>query len=134
MLLPVYKEFGSGVHWVRDVTRGGLFTILNEAVDGSRLDVEVSEREIPVDPEVRSVCDLLGLDPFYLANEGKVVLIVDCRIADFVTERLRKHRCGREAAVIGHIVKGDGKVYVETVAGGSRLADSLLDDPVPRIC
>jgi len=134
MLLPVYKEFGSGVHWVRDVTRGGLFTILNEAVDDSRLDVEVSEREIPVDPEVRSVCELLGLDPFYLANEGKVVLIVDCRIADLVIGRLKAHRYGKDSAVIGRVKKGDGKVYVETVTGGSRLADSLLDDPVPRIC
>lgn len=134
LLLPIYARFGSKIHWVRDVTRGGLFTILNEAISGSRFEIEVSERSIPVNPEVRSVCELLGLDPFYLANEGKVVLIVDCRIADLVIQRLRMHRYGRNAAIIGRVEKGDGKVYVETVTGGLRIADSLLDDPVPRIC
>jgi hydrogenase expression/formation protein HypE len=106
----------------------------NEAIAGSRLEIEVDERSIPVNPEVRSICELLGLDPFYLANEGKAVLIVDCRIADLVIGRLKAHRYGKDAAVIGRVKKGDGKVYVETVTGGLRLADSLLDDPVPRIC
>lgn len=134
MLLPIYKEFGSRVHWVRDVTRGGLFTILNEAIARSRLELEVREASIPVDPEVGSVCELLGLDPFYLANEGKVVLIVDHGIADLVIERLKEHSHGKKAAIIGRVKKGDGRVYVETPTGGLRIADSLLDDPVPRIC
>jgi hydrogenase expression/formation protein HypE len=134
MLLPIFKEFGSRVHWVRDVTRGGLFTILNEAIDRSKYEIDVRETDIPVDPEVRSICDLLGLDPFYLANEGKVALIVDCEIANLVIERLKKHRYGKKAAIIGTVKRGDGRVYVETPTGGLRIADSLLDDPVPRIC
>jgi hydrogenase expression/formation protein HypE len=134
MLLPVFEEFGEGVRWARDVTRGGLFTILNEGVEGRDMEIIVRENDIPVSFEVKSVCELLGLDPFYLANEGKVALVVDPEIADVILERLRGHEFGRNAAIIGSVRKGDGRVYVETPTGGLRIADSLLEDPVPRIC
>ena len=134
MLLPLYEEFGRGIHWVRDVTRGGLFTILNEAITNRKIEMVVDESAIPVDQEVQSICDILGLDPFYLANEGKVVMVVSSKIAEGVVKRLRKHERGRDAAVIGHLRHGDGHVYIETVTGGLRIAEPLLDDPVPRIC
>jgi hydrogenase expression/formation protein HypE len=134
MLLPLYEEYGRGIRWVRDVTRGGLFTILNEGITNRKNEMIIKESDIPVDHEVQSICDILGLDPFYLANEGKVVMVVDSRIAGGVVKRLQKHRLGRNAAIIGHIRRGDGHVYIETVTGGLRIAEPLLDDPVPRIC
>jgi hydrogenase expression/formation protein HypE len=134
MLLPLFKEFGSDIHWARDITRGGLFTILNEAVAGTGYEIRVREREIPVDPEVKSVCEVLGLDPFYLANEGKVLLSVDPGVAESVVRVLRRHPYGRNASIIGSVSRGTGQVYLETTTGGLRIADSLLDDPVPRIC
>ena len=134
MLLPLFEEFGEKVRWARDVTRGGLFTILNEAVNGLRLDIVVDEPGIPVDPEVGSVCELLGLDPFYLANEGKVALVVDPGVGEAIVDALRGKEHGRRAALIGRLRKGDGRVYVRTRAGGLRIADSMYEDPVPRIC
>lgn len=134
MLVPIYEEFGDQIHWARDITRGGLFTILNEAITNRSLEIVVKESSIPVNPEVKSVCELLGLDPYYLANEGKVVLVVDPKIETDIIERLKKNEHGKNATVIGNAKKGDGRVYVETVTGGLRIADSLLEDPVPRIC
>lgn len=134
MLLPLYEEYGREIRWVRDVTRGGLFTILNEGMTRRNIEMVVSESTIPVDREVQSICDILGLDPFYLANEGKVAMVVSSKIAEGVIKRLRKHEHGRDAAIIGKVRKGDGHVYVETVTGGLRIAEPLLDDPVPRIC
>jgi hydrogenase expression/formation protein HypE len=134
MLLPVYEKFGDKVHWARDVTRGGLFTILNEGITDRNLEIVVRENDVPLNPEVKSVCELLGLDPFYLANEGKIALVVDSEVAVTVVDLLRAHEHGRNATVIGKVRKGDGKVYVETPTGGLRIADSLLEDPVPRIC
>lgn len=134
MLAPLYEKFGDGIRWVRDVTRGGLFTILNEAIEGNKMEIVVNEKNVPLNPEVKSLCELLGLDPHYLANEGKVVIVVGPKIANDVVKHLKSHENGRDAAIIGKVRKGDGKVYVETVTGGLRIADSLLDDPVPRIC
>jgi len=134
MLIPIYEEFGDRIHWARDVTRGGLFTILNEGIGNRNLEIIVKENDIPLNPEVKSICELLGLDPFYLANEGKVALIVDSKIAPDVVQRLKGHEYGKNAAIIGKLRKGDNKVYVETPTGGLRIADSLLEDPVPRIC
>lgn len=133
MLVPVFEKFQAGIHWCRDVTRGGLFTILNEAL-GEGLEINLREKDIPVEPDVRAVCEALGLEPCYLANEGAAVLIVGEKISSGVLEMLRKDEAGSRAAVIGEVGKGDGHVYVETEVGGSRVADPLVEDLVPRIC
>ena len=133
MLVPVFEKFQRGIHWCRDVTRGGLFTILNEALREG-LEINLRETDIPVDPDVKAICEALGLDPCYLANEGVAVLIVEEKIASSVLDMLRKNEAGRRAAVIGEVQKGNKRVYVETEVGGSRVVDPLVEDLVPRIC
>jgi len=134
LLIPIFEEFGAQIHWARDATRGGLITILNESISELPFEIVIKEENIPVNPQVRGICDLLGLDPFYLANEGKAVIIVDPKISHGVLERLRENKLGKSSAIVGKVRRGDGKVYVETFTGGLRIADSLLEDPVPRIC
>lgn len=134
LLIPVFEEFGAKIHWARDATRGGLITILNEAITKLPLEMVIKERDIPVNPQVRGVCDLLGLDPFYLANEGKAAIVVDPEISHRVLEMLRGNKLGKDSTVIGNVRGGNGKVYIETFTGGLRIADPLLEDPVPRIC
>jgi hydrogenase expression/formation protein HypE len=133
MLIPVFERFCSNVHWCRDVTRGGLFTILNEALREG-IEIEVVEKEIPVNPEVKAICETLGLDPYYLANEGMAVLIVENTIASEVLNMLRRDNVRSQATIIGEVKEGEKRLYVETEVGGLRIADPLLEDMVPRIC
>lgn len=133
MLVPVFERFLGGIHWCRDVTRGGLFTILNEALREG-IEMEVGENDIPVSPEVKAICEALGLDSHYLANEGMAVLIVEDEITLDVVDMLRKHDAGKKAAIIGEVKEGDKHLYIKTEVGGLRIADPLLEDMVPRIC
>ena len=122
----------------RDPTRGGLATVLNEIAAASGKDVEIEEEKVPVREEVRGVCDLLGLDPLYLANEGKCVAVVDSRLAEQVLKALKDHRLGRDAAIIGRIRSlkaGRGPtVTMKTNFGGKRVVSVLSGEPLPRIC
>ena len=120
---------------MRDPTRGGLATTLNEFVSGRGLGIEIFENSLPVREEVRGVCELLGFDPLYVANEGKLVLVVSADRADTVLAALRKHRLGSDAAVIGKVTeRAPGKVFLRTVIGGERVLDMLVGDMLPRIC
>ena len=123
------------IHVLRDPTRGGLAATLNEIADHSAVGMVLEETAIPVRGEVRAACELLGLDPLNIANEGKLVAICADRDAARLVAAMRGHEHGREAAVIGRVVEDDRRfVQMRTGFGGSRLVDWLAGEPLPRIC
>jgi hydrogenase expression/formation protein HypE len=125
----------SGIHSMRDPTRGGLATTLNELARQSSVGIVIEEAEIPVKEEVKAACELLGLDPIYVANEGKLVAIVDPADADQILVRMRKNRYGRDAVIIGEVTsQHPGKVVMRTKLGPSRIVDMLSGELLPRIC
>jgi hydrogenase expression/formation protein HypE len=124
-----------GVRAMRDATRGGVATILNEIARAADVGVLVSEDDIPVRPEVRGACELLGIDPMYVACEGRMVAVVPGESAAAAVRALRGHPLGVDAAVIGHVVADQpGMVRLKTSFGGTRIVDLLVGDPLPRIC
>lgn len=134
LLLPIIKNTDS-IKFMRDPTRGGLATTLNEIVGFSKLGVMVDEKAIPISAKVKVACELLGLDPLYIANEGKAVLIVDSSSSGYVLSQLRKHPLGRSARLIGQVLRRPkGKVLLNTSAAGTRIIDMLTGEPLPRIC
>lgn len=121
--------------WMRDPTRGGLGTICNELAQDSGLAVVIDEASLPVLPMVQGACDLLGIDPLYVANEGKFMAIVPPDETDAAVAALRGHPLGGHATVVGEIVaQPEGVVALRTAFGGSRIVDMLVGDPLPRIC
>ncbi|OGN96194.1 MAG: hydrogenase expression/formation protein HypE [Chloroflexi bacterium RBG_13_51_36] len=134
-LVSQMLEVSSRIHCLRDPTRGGLATTLNELARQSNVGIAIEETRIPVKEEVRAACELLGLDPLYVANEGKLVAIVDPADADKILARMRRNTYGREAAIIGKITKEHrGKVAMKTKLGPSRIVDMLTGELLPRIC
>jgi hydrogenase expression/formation protein HypE len=125
----------AGVKWMRDPTRGGLAAALSELVEGQAFGAMIQEADLPVREGVRAVCELLGFDPLHLANEGKVVAVVDARDAEAVLQIMHGHESGREAALIGRITAdGAGAVRVETEVGGVRRLQRPAGELLPRIC
>jgi hydrogenase expression/formation protein HypE len=123
------------IHCLRDPTRGGLATTLNELAQQSQVGMRIVEKAISVKPEVHAACELLGLDPLYIANEGKLVAICAAEDAQRLLEAMRAHPLGREAGVIGSVVAdANGFVQMETEFGGSRIVDWLAGEQLPRIC
>ncbi|MBL1321483.1 MAG: hydrogenase expression/formation protein HypE [Methylophaga sp.] len=123
------------IHCMRDATRGGLATVLNEFANSSNVAIHLEQTKIPVREEVRGVCEVLGLDPLYLANEGKLVAIVAAEDADKLIEIMKQHPAGKDSCVIGTVVKTpQGKVILETGFGGNRIIDMLVGEQLPRIC
>lgn len=128
-------EVSTGIHCMRDPTRGGLATTLNELAQQSNVGIVVEEIRIPVREEVRAACELLGLDPLYVANEGKLVAIVDAADGDRILARMRRNRYGRDACLIGEVTgEHPGKVIMRTKLGPSRIVDMLTGELLPRIC
>ena len=123
------------IHVLRDPTRGGLATTLNEIASQSNVCIKLHENRIPVRDEVRGVCELLGMDPLYMANEGRMIVIAPEASVDAILEVLKKDKYGVNACVIGEVVEAPAKrVTMKTVAGGSRIVDMLVGDQLPRIC
>jgi hydrogenase expression/formation protein HypE len=123
------------VHVLRDPTRGGLATTLNEIARQSGVGLLLDEAAIPVKPQVDAACELLGLDPLYVANEGKLVAVVAPGHADAVLAAMRSHPLGAEAARIGSVVADDHRfVQMATRFGGRRVVDWLTGEQLPRIC
>ena len=126
---------GRGIHVLRDPTRGGVGTALNEVADKSKVGIKITETDIPLKKEVVAACELLGFDPLYLANEGKLLAFVSAEDADAVLAAIRSNPYGKDAAVIGKVVEDHiGKVIVETRIGGMRIVDMLAGEQLPRIC
>jgi hydrogenase expression/formation protein HypE len=124
-----------GVRMMRDATRGGVATILNEVAVASQAAVVLDEAAVPVRPEVTGASELLGIDPLYVACEGRFVAIVDGAAAEDALAALRGHPQGAEAAIIGRVVDDPpGLVLLKTTFGGTRIVDMLVGDPLPRIC
>ena len=135
LILPVLERYKDKIHWMRDPTRGGVATVLNEAARSRGLDFLLFEEKIPIKDEVGALCEMLGFDPLYLANEGKAVLIVDNEISEELLTQLKSHPLGKDAKVIGKVTEGtQGRLFLETVSGGTRVLDSLIEDQLPRIC
>jgi len=126
-------DAGITVRTMRDVTRGGLATVLNEVASTSGTGMKIYEKDIPVNLEVRGFCDILGLDPLYMGNEGKLIAAVPGEEAQKALEAVRKTAKGRDAAVIGEVVQGKG-VSLVTDLGGIRVLDVLYGEGLPRIC
>jgi hydrogenase expression/formation protein HypE len=123
------------IHAMRDATRGGVGTILNEVADAAGVAITVDETKLPVGPEVRGACEILGIDPLYAACEGRLVAFVAPEAAEAALAAMRAHPLGREAAIVGVVKPAPrGMVLLETQFGGTRIVDMLVGDPLPRIC
>jgi hydrogenase expression/formation protein HypE len=123
------------IHCLRDPTRGGLAATLNELATQSGVGIRLREADIPVRDEVRGACELLGLDPLYVANEGKLIAIAPEAEGERLLAAMRAHPLGRDAAVIGRVVEDSHHfVQMETSFGGNRVVDWLTGEQLPRIC
>jgi hydrogenase expression/formation protein HypE len=126
---------GAEIHCLRDPTRGGLATTLNEFAQQSRVGIRIDELSLPVNPAVLGACELLGFDPLYVANEGKLVAVVAPGDVDRVLATVRKNQYGQKAVIIGEAVKEHpGRVVLKTRLGASRIVDVLVGELLPRIC
>ena len=126
---------GEGIHCLKDPTRGGVATTLNEMALGSEVSIALEERAIPVHDGVRGACEILGLDPLTIANEGKLLAIVTPAMAGTALATMRAHPLGSEATIIGSVqAEPPGLVFLHTDIGGMRVLDMLVGDPLPRIC
>ena len=123
------------IHCLRDPTRGGLATTLNELAKQSKVSIRIEEEKIPIREEVLAACEMLGFDPLYVANEGKLVAIVSAKDADKILKAMRENHYGTDAAIIGEVeAEHPGRVVMKTCLGASRIVDMLVGDLLPRIC
>jgi hydrogenase expression/formation protein HypE len=135
MIAEVLDAVGAAVHAMRDPTRGGLASTLNEIAQSSNVGIVINEASLPVRHEVQSACELLGLDPVYVANEGKVVFFVAPEAADRVLAILRAHPLGKDAAHIGHATAEHKRMLVaRTAMGANRVIPTMIGEQLPRIC
>jgi hydrogenase expression/formation protein HypE len=123
------------IHVLRDPTRGGVASVLNEISESAHVGISMMEDKIPVSEEVRGACEILGFDPLYVANEGKLIAFLPSEAADIVLKSMRAHPLGKNAVVIGEVVADHpGTVVMKTRIGGSRVVDMLSGEQLPRIC
>ena len=136
MVKKMFKSAGgNAIHVLRDPTRGGVGTALNEIAEMSKLGIEIVEDSIPLKPEVAGACELLGFDPLYLANEGKLLAFVSAENSDAVLKTMKSDPYGKDAAVIGEVIDDHpGRVFLKTRIGGKRIVDMLAGEQLPRIC
>jgi len=134
-LIETLLTAAPGTRFVRDATRGGLATLLNEIADASQVAIEIDEAATPLREQVKAFCEILGLDPLYLANEGKIVVVAPPEQADVALAAMCAHPLGKGSAVIGRVNQGEaGRVTMRTVFGGRRIVDMLVGEQLPRIC
>lgn len=134
-LVEELLEEGELIHVLRDPTRGGVATTVKEIAIQSQVGITLTESALPLKGTVKGACAILGLDPLYVANEGKLLAFVAPQAAERVLERMRRHPMGREAAIIGEVTaSGPGRVQMETVVGGMRAVEMLAGEQLPRIC
>jgi hydrogenase expression/formation protein HypE len=134
-LIAEILKASPNIHCMRDATRGGLGAILAEIAKSANIQINISEQFIPVQDNVRGICEILGLDPLFLANEGKMVLFCLADDAQKVLDTMKKHELGSNAAIIGNVAKSSqGRVVLKTSIGGERVVDLPTGELVPRIC
>jgi len=134
-LINKILDQAEGMRMMRDLTRGGLATVMCEIANRERIGIDLEENSIPAGEQVKGICEMLGLDPLYLANEGKFVAIVDARSADKVLEIMKSDPLGQQARIIGEVVKEHpSRVVMQTQIGGRRIIDMLTGEQLPRIC
>ena len=127
--------FGAAIHFMRDPTRGGVATVMNELVGQSKLGIDLLQRNIPVLEEVEGACEMLGLDPLYVANEGIFIAVVDGACAEQVLQLMRTHPLGKQSAIIGEVTsQHPGQVVLTSKIGGRRVVNYLTGEQLPRIC
>lgn len=135
LIQPIIKKYLDAIHMMRDPTRGGVATTLNEMLMEQSFSMKLYEEVLPVRDEVKGLCEMLGLDPLYMANEGKVIMVVDKRKAADILDDMKKHPLGKDAVIIGEVIEDQkGRLLIETVTGGTRVVDMLMGDQLPRIC
>jgi hydrogenase expression/formation protein HypE len=128
-------DSGVEIRCLRDPTRGGLSSTLNEFAESSRVGIRIEEASLPVHEGVQAACELLGFDPLYVANEGKLVAVVSANGAEKVVEAMRRNKYGKEAAIIGDVVsEHPGRLVMKTRMGASRIVDMMVGEQLPRIC
>lgn len=134
-LIKAAMDASDHIKFMRDATRGGLGTVIAELAKGKDYGVHLKEEQLIVNEGVRGMCELLGFDPIYVANEGKVVMVVAAADADKVVDALKKHETGKETAIIGEITnEHKGMAWLETQVGGKRIIEMLSGQQLPRIC
>jgi hydrogenase expression/formation protein HypE len=134
-LIRKVLDAGIRVKFMRDATRGGLGTVVAELVRGKEIGLQIDEEKLVIGEGVRGMCELLGFDPLYVANEGKVLMVVDASDAEKVLSIMREHPLGQHAAVVGTIDDSHhGKAWLNTVIGGKRIIEMLSGQQLPRIC
>jgi hydrogenase expression/formation protein HypE len=134
-LVQVMLRTCPAIRCMRDPTRGGLSSALGELVAASQVGVKLTEAAIPIRREVRAACEMLGLDPLYVANEGKLIAVVPPEDAGRVLAAMREHTLGRDAAIIGNVVADHpGMVTMKSLVGGERVVNMLAGEQLPRIC
>ncbi len=135
LVQEIVSAAGGAIHAMRDPTRGGVGTTLSEFAQATGLCMEIDEAAIPIKPEVRAACELMGLDPLYLANEGRCVVVCTARQAEKIVQNMRGVKEGRNSAIIGRVTENHaGRVVLTTISGGKRLVEPLTGEPLPRIC
>jgi hydrogenase expression/formation protein HypE len=134
-LVAILLAAAPGTRFVRDPTRGGVATVLNEIAEAAQVAIEIDESAMPIRNEVRGFCEILGLDPMYLANEGKIVAIIPPEQSQDALAAMRAHPLGGTASRIGRVIVGEpGRVTMRTLFGGNRIVDMLVGEQLPRIC
>ncbi len=134
-VINLIEDFGSDIHLLTDPTRGGVATVLKEIALSSRFGIDIFHKDIPIDSQVESACELLGLDPLYVANEGLFISFIDENIADNYLAKLRCDQHGLKAQIIGNVVSDHPKqVIMESAIGGKRIVSMLPGEQLPRIC
>lgn len=134
-MVAAMLDVSQDIHVLRDPTRGGVASALNEIAKASQVGIVIQERKLPVTPAVHSACELLGMDPIYVANEGKLIAIVPPDIAEAMLERIQQHPLGQKATIIGQVTeKHPGLVVSKTGIGGTRVVDMQIGEQLPRIC
>lgn len=134
-LVKAVLRISDRINVMRDPTRGGLATVLNEVAEASKVGIRIFEDSIPLKKEVKAASEILGLDPLYIANEGKLAAFVDPRDADKVLAGMKKHPLGKDARIIGGVTKDhQGTVLMQSSAGGKRVVDTFSGEQLPRIC
>ncbi len=128
------KTVGGSIHAMRDATRGGVAACLNEWTMQSKVGIRIHENAIPVNPAVRGACELLGLDPLLVANEGKLLVSTDKDSADTLLAAMREHPDGKQSQIIGEVTKPPTRVIMKTALGAERIVDLPVGEQLPRIC